>query len=262
MGLIPKEPSSVGLDPRTSSFMIIGVPKSGKTTLACSAPNTLLIATEMGYRTIPGIHPVPVDTWDKFLAVIREARGETWIERIVVDTFSKLAAMAQTKVCKDLDVSHPADSAYGKGWDRVKTYIMDGMTELMALGKQVILIAHTQEVTRRSSSGEDRTVVTMDLPKAARKFVSAEIQATMYLTLEEDPRTLATIRRLHFKGREDLEIGGRYLPGGEAPESIVIPELPEPGWAVVQDVLMRAFLPSGGEQKARRRVVRRSKTDK
>lgn len=257
MGLIPKEPSAPGLDVDKLTILLVGSPKSGKTTIATSAEGTLLIATEVGYKTIPGIHPVFVDKWDTFLKVVEEARSEAWIKRVVVDTYSKLARLAQAKACADLSVEHPADAAYGKGFDRLNGLVLDGMTALSSLDRQVVFITHTRESVKKSVLGEDKTVISADLPASARRFIAGEAQAILYLGLEQNPQTLKDERRLYFKGREDLEIGGRYLPNADIPDFILVPDLPKNGWPVVEAVLHKAFQGVvGGNGQPRRRLVK------
>ena len=250
MGLIPETLSTPGRDPKTAKILLMGRPKVGKTTLAASEPGTLLIATEVGYETIPGILPVYVDSWRKYLAVISEAAQRPDVTRFCIDTFTKLSKLAEIQACKDLDVSSLADAAYGKGYSRMNDLIQEGMTRLFSFGRQVVFIAHTKEtiIKRR---GEEIPVITVDLPKSAQRFIQAEVDALLFYTLEMDPRTQEQKRILYFQGREDLEIGGRYLPGSIIPDFIEIPK-PErqAGWPLVELVLKAGFQPQSSSTAA------------
>jgi hypothetical protein len=242
MALIPGAASKLGRDVKKSKILLIGQPKVGKTTLATSEENTLLIATEVGYETISGIYPVLVSRWEQFLEVLEELKGRKDITRIVIDTFSKLAKFGQRYACEQLEVEHPADAAYGKGFDRVNETLLTGMTRLMALGKQVVFIAHTKERVEKKN-GTEKTIITVDLPAGAARFIQAECDAIVYYTKEEDPMTMAEKRVLYFGGNDQLEIGGRYLPGSVIPKSIFIPAPPAKGWPLVEEVLVKGFMP-------------------
>jgi len=239
---IPEKPSTLGRDPSTAKLLLAGSPKVGKTTITTESEGTLLIATEMGYATIPNIYPVYVTRWKQFLAVLEEIKGKPEIKRVVIDTFSRLCSHAEDQVCKDLDVDAIGDAGYARGYTGLKKMLLKGMSRLMGLGKQVVLIAHTKEGVVRVGNKE-KTQVRIDLPSAAARFVQAEVDAIMYYTIENNPSTMKPERFIYFKGSDALEIGGRYLPGVEIPEKIRIPAPPEKGWDLVNEVLTRGFVP-------------------
>lgn len=244
--IIPITCPVVGRNVKKAKFLIIGRPKSGKTTLAASVigrngqPNTVLFATETGHEHVTDVLPVDVTSWSRFLAGLEEVRNRPDIERIVIDTFSKLARMCQTHICRKLQIVHPSDMDHGIAWGRLGDEFLNGMTRLTSLHRQIVLIAHTKE-TSRKVRGQEVTTITVDLPSAASRFAQAEVDVSAYLTIENDPETLRRQRVLYLQGSDELEIDGRYVHGADVPDRIIIPDLPVRGWPVVEAVMTKAF---------------------
>ena len=63
--LLAIQPSVISKDLRGKYVLLYGKPKSGKTTAACSFPNSLLIAFERGYNAIGGVRAADVTKWAK-----------------------------------------------------------------------------------------------------------------------------------------------------------------------------------------------------
>ena len=79
--ILKLEPHVVSSDITGYSIGIMGPPGCGKTTLASKIPNALLIATEPGYKAIPGIIAQDVNNWVDFLQVVSQLRKPEAKER-------------------------------------------------------------------------------------------------------------------------------------------------------------------------------------
>jgi hypothetical protein len=85
------EPTVISRDLKGKYVLLYGKPKSGKTTAACSFPNSLLIAFEKGYNAIGGIRAVDVTRWSDFKTVLRQLEkpeARQMYETIIIDTIS------------------------------------------------------------------------------------------------------------------------------------------------------------------------------
>jgi hypothetical protein len=68
-----------------------------KTTTASKAPNSIIIATEAGYKAIPGVIAVDVRSWSDFLTVIaqlKKAEAKERFKTVIIDTLDNLAFYA------------------------------------------------------------------------------------------------------------------------------------------------------------------------
>lgn len=247
--LIPRKPTTVGRDPYKILMVITGLPKVGKSTLALNDPTktTVLFATEEGYMSIRGVLPVPITSWPQFLQVLDEMTMRSDIHRIVIDTYGKLAKMARLHVCEILKIKHPSDAGFAKGWDILDAVFFDGMLKLKALNRQIIAICHTKD-TEENLNGRMITRKKIEASGAASRWLDQECHSKVYYEMVTNPSTGKERRLLWFKGRDDVELGGRYLEGAQVPTNIEIPtsepgHLLKPGWPLVQQVLQKCFLP-------------------
>jgi len=249
MTLIPRKAIAIGRDPYRVLIVITGQPKIGKSTLACNDPDktTVLLATEEGYLSIPGVLAVPINDWATFIAALDELAVRSDIHRIVIDTFGKLAKLARVAACEQLKIKHPSEAGYGKGWDTVEAVFFHGMQKLKALGKQVVMICHTK-TTEEDIGGKMITVKRIEAPKAAATWLDEECHAKVYYEKVTNPATGKSKRLLWFRGRDDIELDGRYLETANVPRCIEIPTATpgtpiQPGWPIVQRVFQECFVP-------------------
>lgn len=248
--LIPRKPTTVGRDPYKIIIVLTGLPKVGKSTLALQDPSktTVLLATEEGYRSINGVLPVPINSWAQFLQVLDEMTIRQDIQRIVIDTYGKLAKMARLHVCEMLKIKHPSDAGFAKGWDLLDSVFFDGMLKLKTLNRQIVMICHTKD-SEEVLNGRTISRKKIEASGAASRWLDQECHSKVYYEMVTHPATGKERRLLWFKGRDDVELGGRYLEGVQIPTNIEIPTAEpgrplKPGWPLVQQVLQKCFVPS------------------
>lgn len=132
-GTIKRQPTWVGI--------IFGSPKSGKSTLAASASNPILIDLDKGAHRIAGkdrtgLDIVECDKWDDFVAVAASPELKQY-KTIIVDTFG--AAVDMIIRDKFSNVMNPAK------WGAVKSEIMSVCNQLKMTGRSVLFLAHENE---------------------------------------------------------------------------------------------------------------------
>lgn len=59
------EPTTISRDLKGKYICIYGLPKTGKTTLACQFPKNLLLGFEHGWNAIAGAKAVDITKWSK-----------------------------------------------------------------------------------------------------------------------------------------------------------------------------------------------------
>lgn len=132
-GTIKRNPTWTGI--------IFGSPKSGKSTLAASASDPILIDLDKGAYRIAGkdrtgLDIVECDKWDDFVALVAAPELKQY-KTIIVDTFG--AAVDMIIRDKFSNVMNPAK------WGAVKSEIMSVCNQLKMTGRSVLFLAHESE---------------------------------------------------------------------------------------------------------------------
>lgn len=106
------------------TMMFYGEQGTGKTSFFSGEEDPLIIAIEPGSDNARG-RIMPCNDWDTFCQIVmlvekkkRESSKE--ISSVVIDIIDGAYSHCMNTVCTKLSITHPSDSAYGKGWNAVK----------------------------------------------------------------------------------------------------------------------------------------------
>jgi hypothetical protein len=193
--MLPQEPTKTPVDPRRAKYLLIGPPKWGKTTLGCSVPDSLLLATEEGHM-FQEAHKIIIDSWgnklgpghddDNNLHLSMEEAVETIcasdrFQFIVIDTADMAAKMCLDYHYKKFGASHAEDvGTYGKGWDLCLTQpFRRQIGALMKSGRGIMFITHTSIVTRKVGQSEQSRAETT-LPSQVQKFLHTQADLILH----------------------------------------------------------------------------------
>lgn len=185
MDLLNIKPNIVSKGVAGKYFLFYGDPSTRKTSVACRFPDALLLATEIGYSMIPGVHAVNIDSWATFREVVRELKRPEVRSRyktIVVDTVGLLTDMCLKYVLIKNDIKDLSELGWGKGWNEFKREFREQINFIAQLGYAVVFIAHSD--TKRDENGK----VTSALPqmeKRPREAVMALVDFILFLQKEE-----------------------------------------------------------------------------
>lgn len=159
--LLPKnEPKQRDITPK--NFFIWGGSMSGKTFLARSFPEPIIINTDGNAKKVdtPSIEVYDFETFMKIMAEI-EAGNHTY-KTIIIDLIDDIKTMLQTYVCKKYNVENEADVPYGKAFADVKNTWQKLMVRLAQLPYNVIFVSHVIEIQENST--------TIEKPSLDQKF--------------------------------------------------------------------------------------------
>lgn len=144
--------------PRT--IFIYGTPGCGKSTLASTIPNVLMIDVERGSMRMAcaRITAPEKPSWKWFLEAIACAHESKSHDVIVVDTIDRAEKIAEMDVIEgDPKCNGSIANAlggYGKGVAKVRSMLMSAHQLLKDTGKTVIYLAHAGHVKDPCAGGE------------------------------------------------------------------------------------------------------------
>lgn len=121
--LLSLQPHKVSRDLSGYITYIYGPPKIGKTSLAVSFPNPLLLAFERGYNTLDGIMVQDITTWSEMRQVFRELKKpevKNVFKTVIVDTVDLASDMCQKYICNQKGIDALGDLGYGERLCRSK----------------------------------------------------------------------------------------------------------------------------------------------
>jgi len=137
--------------------LLYGQPGIGKSTLAISAPNSLLIDCDNGVHRIAANHRVPflpVKSYDEVLEVLA-SKDIDGFETIVIDTAGKLLDYIASYIIKrDPKMGRKDGALTLQGYGVRKYEFINLLKRVSLLGKHLIFVAHETE----ERSGDDKVI--------------------------------------------------------------------------------------------------------
>lgn len=171
---LPEEMSVPVNDLGGYTLLIYGKKKIGKTTLASMfnkiGKKVLFLFFEPGGKGLR-LYQEQMTSWRKFTRFVDLLKKDKEFGTIVIDTADYAYDDCLTDVCFNMGISHPADEAYGKGWNAVKTEFTKQIRTLLRSGKGVIFISHQKDITDEDRDGVEFERTTNTLSGQAREVI-------------------------------------------------------------------------------------------
>ena len=143
-----KQPSEIE-EKKNLVMMVYGEPGQGKTTLALSAPNPVLIDTDNGVGRTLAAHRCPtvqVKSWEDVIGALDEIAQAPQFQTIVVDTVGKLLDFMSDFIIRNDQKARKRDGSLSlPGYGQRKTMFRDFIKRCMMMGRNVVFIAHASE---------------------------------------------------------------------------------------------------------------------
>lgn len=185
MNLLDIQPNVVSTGVEGKYFLFYGEPSTRKTTVASQFPNALLLATEIGYSLIPGVHAARVVNWASFRDIVRQLKQDELKQKyktIVIDTVGLLADMCMAFIADTNGVKDIAEMPWGKGWKDFKKEFQKQIGLIATLGYGIVFIAHSD--AKRNDDGQISSAVPI-MEKRPKESVIALVDFIFYLQKEE-----------------------------------------------------------------------------
>lgn len=168
-------------------IIIYGPPGAGKTTLACQAPNPLLIQAEEGIGSLSVPHTPVLNRLADVETVLHElTTTDHDYKTVVLDSISAVEGLAARKVCEANGTTNIAEISFGRGFAAVQSEVEAILQELKALRMSknvgVVIIAHSAVERYEPPDSEPFDRFTLDLDKRVRPSLLEWSDATLLLT--------------------------------------------------------------------------------
>lgn len=244
--ILPQKPSKTPIDARRLKYLVIGPPKWGKTTLGCSAPDSVLLATEEGHM-FHETHKVIIDSWGDKKGVGIDDDGNTHLSMVesveaivasdrfqfvILDTADMAAKMCLDFHYKKFGVSHASEAGdYGKGWDLCLTQpFRQQIGQLLKSGRGVMFITHTSLVTKKVGNVEQSRWETT-LPSQVQKFLHTQADVILHGSFGRlRPGMTERDRIVSMDGTNEILAGSRIRSIHFPKRFIVDPDKPWEQW--------------------------------
>lgn len=206
------QPSVISKDLRGKYVLLYGKPKSGKTTAACSFPNSLLVAFERGYNAIGGVRAADVTKWADFKLVLRQLEkpeAQKLYETVIIDTISIAWDYCEQYVCAQNGVQKIGDIPWGGGYSACKKEFESALRKITMLGYGIVLIAHSAARTEKTAEGSEIEIISPDMPKRAAEICNGLVDIIGYIGGEYDENKVYK-RYLYTRETPTLFAGSRF----------------------------------------------------
>ena len=202
---LPSVPTKRETDPSKLTVMIYGDPGVGKTTFAASAKDSLILATEPGYKHLDGAMVKDILHWTGSSAPNAAdcnlmdtldflIEGDHPFKHIVIDTVDDAYAMCLEHECALKGIAYPGadDPRTGKSnmqvWSAITQHFRQFKTKLKRLSAKygVLLICHAKTVEEETRTGP-RQVIGPALGKSACIMMVSACDLVLYAHVRDTP---------------------------------------------------------------------------
>ena len=191
--------------------MIFGDPGCGKTTLAANIPRNLVIATEIGYKAIAGIHAQAALDYTSILTIlnqIKKPQVKELYDVITIDTQDALFHIIQTHILNKYGVSQINDIDWGKGHTEMLSIWQKIIKTIIKEGYGLILIGHRTEKYDDEDTDKDNKYNTIALNnKKIKQYLMSEVDYAAYVESSRDPSKPSI---MHFRPSKKWEAKARF----------------------------------------------------
>lgn len=223
MGLLPKNERRTVDRINKKTMWIYGAPYSGKTYLANTFPDVLMLNTDGNVKFVDAPFVAIKDTkegrvetmaWENFKAIIDElAMNNNDFKTIVVDLLEDTYQYCRHYILNREGYVHESDGGFGKGWALVDDEYITTVKKLLSLDyENIILISHEDrdDITKRT--GEKITRIIPNLRAKVADQVAGMVDFTGRFIAEGDQRTI-NIKQSEFQfGGGRTEFMGKTIP--------------------------------------------------
>lgn len=226
-----------------TSWMVMGLPGIGKSTLFTGFEGCLYLVTSEKELTSVKVPFLLIDSWEKVLEVtdelINNRQKYSQYKFIIIDFIDAVWTLCVIAVCEKLGVSHPTDAAWGKGPDTLDGYFKKWVTQLIVSDYGIGFVSH---VVQKDviTQGNSVTKTICSLSARARNILfplvnvigCIEYRTIKQASMIQGKIVLVRKRVISFTGNEYVEAKDR---DGVLPDEIVLMKDPVQNFEIFKE---------------------------
>lgn len=200
------QPHKVSKDITGYVIGIYSQPGAGKTTFASQAERALFLATEIGYKAIPGVMAQPINSWSDFLitvAQLRKPEAKEKYKTIVIDTLDELVFLATEYVLQQNGVKDLSDIDFGKGYNMLEDALRKPFRQIVE-NYGLILLAH--DTSKQDEEDKKIKYSTLNFNKKVKRIVMGLLDFLIFVEMKRGDED----RIMHFQPSEFWEAKTRF----------------------------------------------------
>jgi phage nucleotide-binding protein len=187
MALI-KKPSELTIK-STLTAMIYGQPGIGKSTLACSAPQPVMLDFDGGIERVNGAHQcdcVQISKWEEVYEALDEIKGANCYKSLIIDTIGKMLSYMEDFIKRTEPKMKLYDGTLSlKGYGKRKQMFIQLLKDTAIMGLNIIFVAHETEIKR-----DDNIVIRPEISGSAANELVKELDLVGYMEAYGKQRTI------------------------------------------------------------------------
>jgi hypothetical protein len=226
-----------------TTWLLIGLPGVGKSTLGSGFEGGLVLCTskkEVGSLKVPFLL---IDSWEKALDVtdelINNRHKYSQYKFLIIDFIDAVWTLCVAAVCDKLGVSHTSEAAYGKGVDTVDSYFKRWITTLVASDYGIIFISHVNQKDVIVQGGTITKTI-CSLPVRARMILfplvnvigCIEYKSIKQMNTVTGKAEIVRKRVISFEGNEYIEAKDR---DSVLPSELVLVRDPKKNFEIIKE---------------------------
>jgi hypothetical protein len=221
MGLI-KKPHELEVT-ATIKTLIYGQPGGGKTTLAESAPDPLLVDCDNGAHRIKTQHlkdTVQVKLWEDIEALISK-EDLTPYKTLVFDTGGKLLDFMAASIIKKEPKLGYAGQLTLQGYGRRKYMFSNFINTISLMGKHIVFVAHEKE-----EKDGDNKIVRPEMGGSSLGDLTKELDLMGYVQIIGNKRTISFDANEKYYGKNTCDLPAVIdIPDATTKPNILLTEI-------------------------------------
>lgn len=192
--LLSLQPNKVSRDLSGYITYIYGPGGAGKTTFGASCKDSLLLAFEIGYKTIPGVRAQAIQTWGEVKQVLRELKKpevKNVFKTIVVDTVDIASQLCEKYMCSQLGIENIGDGGWTtNGWAKAKKEWEQTWRAFTMEGYAVVFISHSKDKVFKRKDGSEYNQIVPSCPAAYEEIIKNMVDLMGYIDVDNGERKL------------------------------------------------------------------------